>query len=53
MSKKTNKQLAKEIIKREVSSLNRTLSKIDSDFDKACDLIALYSGKVITIGLGK
>lgn len=53
MSKKTNKQLAKEIIRREVSSLNRTLSKIDSDFETACDLIALYSGKVITIGLGK
>ena len=53
MSKKTNKQLAKEIIKREVSSLTRTLSKIDSDFDTACDLISMYSGKVITIGLGK
>ena len=53
MSKKTNKQLAKEIIRREVSSLNRTLNKINSDFDIACDLIALYSGKVITIGLGK
>ena len=53
MIKKTNKQLAKEIIKREVSSLTRTLSKIDSDFDTACDLISMYSGKVITIGLGK
>ena len=53
MSKKTNKQLAKEIIKREISSLTRTLSKIDSEFDKACDLINQYSGKVTTIGLGK
>ena len=42
MIKKTNKQLAKEIIKREVSSLTRTLSKIDSDFDTACDLISMY-----------
>ena len=40
MSKKTNKQLAKEIIQREVKSLTRTLDKINSDFDRACDLIA-------------
>jgi hypothetical protein len=33
MSKKTNKQLAKEIIQREVKSLTRTLDKINSDFD--------------------
>ena len=52
MSKKTNKQLAKEIIKREISSLTRTLNKIDSSFDEACDLIALCPVKVITIGLG-
>jgi arabinose-5-phosphate isomerase len=53
MNNKTNKQLAKGIIKKEISSLTRTLNKIGSDFDKACDLLATHSGKIITIGLGK
>ncbi len=53
MKNKTNKQLAKEIIKKEITSLTRTLNKIDSNFDRACDLMSSYSGKIITIGLGK
>lgn len=53
MKNKTNKQLAKEIIKKEITSLTRTLNKIDSSFDRACDLMSSYSGKIITIGLGK
>ncbi len=53
MKKKTNISLAKEIIKREIIALNRTLNKIDSNFDKACEILSNVSGKVITIGLGK
>jgi arabinose-5-phosphate isomerase len=53
MKKKTNISLATEIIKSEIAALSRTLKKIDSSFDKACDLINKNLGKIITIGLGK
>ena len=53
MKKKSNILLAKEIIKREILSLNRTLKRIDSNFDKACKILGNVKGKVITIGLGK
>ena len=53
MKKKSNILLAKEIIKKEIVALNRTLSRIDSNFDKACKVLNNVTGKVITIGLGK
>ena len=53
MKKKSNISLAKEIIKREIVALNRTLIRIDSNFDKACEVLSNVNGKVITIGLGK
>tara|TARA_B100000965_G_scaffold397841_1_gene414995 strand:+ start:1156 stop:2118 length:963 start_codon:yes stop_codon:yes gene_type:complete len=53
MKKKSNISLAKEIIKREIVALNRTLKRIDSNFDKACKVLSNVNGKVITIGLGK
>ena len=53
MKNKTNISSATEIIKSEIAALNRTLKKIDSSFDKACELINKNLGKIITIGLGK
>tara|TARA_Y100000768_G_C23986867_1_gene689437 strand:- start:3936 stop:4898 length:963 start_codon:yes stop_codon:yes gene_type:complete len=53
MKKKSNIYIAKEIIKREIVALNRTLNKIDSNFDAACKTLSNVSGKVVTIGLGK
>ena len=53
MKKKSNIFLAKEIIKKEIVALNRTLSRLDSNFDKACKVLNNVTGKVITIGLGK
>ena len=53
MKNKSNISLASEIIKSEITALNRTLKKIDSSFDKACHLINKNLGKIITIGLGK
>ena len=53
MKNKTNISSATEIIKSEITALNRTLKKIDSSFDKACELINKNLGKIITIGLGK
>ncbi len=53
MKNKTNISFATEIIKSEIASLSRTLKKIDSSFDKACELINKSLGKTITIGLGK
>ncbi len=53
MKKKSNISLAKEIIKKEIVALNRTLKKIDHSFEEACDVLINITGKVITIGLGK
>jgi arabinose-5-phosphate isomerase len=53
MRNKSNIGLAKEIIKIEITALTRTLKRLDSSFDKACELIENNSGKVVTIGLGK
>ena len=53
MRNKSNISLAREIIKTEITALTRTLKRIDSSFDKACELIEKTSGKVVTIGLGK
>ena len=53
MRNKSNISLATEIIKTEITALTRTLKRIDSSFDKACELIGKTSGKVVTIGLGK
>ena len=53
MRKKSNISLATEIIKTEITALTRTLKRIDSSFDRACELIEKNSGKVVTIGLGK
>ena len=53
MRNKSNISLAAEIIKTEIAALTRTLKRIDSSFDRACELIEKNSGKVVTIGLGK
>ena len=53
MNKKSNKQLAKEIINREISALKRTAKLLDNKFDKACAAIISNKGKVITLGVGK
>ena len=53
MNKKSNKQLAKEIINREIAALKRTTKLLDNKFDKACESIISNKGKVITLGVGK
>ena len=49
MKKKSNISFAKEIIKREISALNRTVNKIDSRFDDACKVLSNITGKVVTM----
>ena len=39
MKNKSNISLATEIIKTEITALTRTMKRIDSRFDKACELI--------------
>ena len=53
MNKKSNKQLAREIINREITALRRTAELLDNKFDKACKAIMSNKGKVITLGIGK
>ena len=53
MNKKSNKQLAREIINREITALRRTAELLDNKFDKACKAIMSNKGKVITLGVGK
>ena len=53
MKKKSNKQLAKEILNREIVALKRTTKLLDSKFEKACGAIISNNGKVITLGIGK
>ena len=53
MSKKSNKQLAKEILNSEIAALKRTSKLLDSTFERACEAILSNKGKVITLGVGK
>lgn len=53
MNKKSNKQLAREILNREIAALKRMTKLLDDNFEKACDTILSNKGKVITLGLGK
>ncbi len=53
MKKKSNKQLAKEILNREIAALRRTTKLLDNKFERACDAIISNKGKVITLGIGK
>ena len=53
MKKKSNKQLAKEILNREIAALKRTTKLLDIKFEKACNAIISNKGKVITLGIGK
>ena len=53
MKKKSNKQLAKEILNREIVALKRTTKLLDIKFEKACSAIISNKGKVITLGIGK
>tara|TARA_Y100000389_G_scaffold118957_1_gene116124 strand:+ start:4860 stop:5822 length:963 start_codon:yes stop_codon:yes gene_type:complete len=53
MKNKSSISLATQIIKSEITALTRTLKRIDSSFEKACQLINKSTGKIITIGLGK
>ena len=53
MKKKSNKQLAKEILNREIAALKRTTKLLDNKFEKACGAIISNKGKVITLGIGK
>ena len=53
MNKKSNKQLAREILNREIAALKRTRELLDNKFEKACEAILSNKGKVITLGVGK
>ncbi len=53
MNKKSNRQLAKEILNREIAALKRTTKLLDSNFERACEVILANKGKVITLGVGK
>ena len=53
MNKKSNKQLAKEILNREIAALRRTTKLLDNKFERACNAIISNKGKVITLGIGK
>ncbi len=53
MNKKSNTQLAKDILNREIAALKRTAKLLDSNFERACEAILLNKGKVITLGVGK
>lgn len=53
MKKLNKRSIGKNVIKSEISALNLTQSRLDSSFEKACDVILKCTGKVITIGLGK
>ena len=53
MKKKSNKQLAREILNREIAALKRTTKLLDSKFERACEAIVSNKGKVITLGIGK
>tara|TARA_B100000035_G_scaffold278146_1_gene256890 strand:- start:10047 stop:11009 length:963 start_codon:yes stop_codon:yes gene_type:complete len=53
MRKKSNKQLAQEVINKEIAALKRVTKLIDNNFDKACNAILENKGKVITLGIGK
>ena len=44
---------AKEIIRLEADELNRHASMLGSEFEKACEIIANCSGKLIVTGVGK
>ena len=53
MNKKSNRQLAKEILNREIAALKRITRLLDSNFERACEAILANKGKVITLGVGK
>jgi len=53
MKKLNKRSIGKKVIKSEISALNLTQSRLNSNFEKACDAILKCTGKVITIGLGK
>ena len=53
MKKKSNKQLAREILNREIAALKRTTKLLDDKFERACEAIVSNKGKVITLGIGK
>ena len=53
MSKKSNKELAKDILNSEIAALKRTSKLLDSKFERACEAILSNKGKVITLGVGK
>ena len=53
MKKKSNKQLAREILNREIAALKRTTKLLDNKFERACEAIVSNKGKVITLGIGK
>ena len=53
MKKKSNKQLAREILNREIAALKRTTKLLDNKFERACEAIVSNKRKVITLGIGK
>ncbi len=44
---------AREVIRIERDALTRLLSRLDSNFDKACDLILKSKGRLVVTGMGK
>ncbi len=46
-------RIAKEVIRVEREALSHLLTKIDRNFEKACDLILKSGGRVVVTGMGK
>ena len=49
----TYSQRAKQIFEDEIEELHKLGSSIDSNFDKAIELINACQGKVVVMGIGK
>ncbi|MGQ0667029.1 MAG: SIS domain-containing protein, partial [Nitrospiraceae bacterium] len=44
---------AKEVVRTERDALTRLLSRIDKNFNKACDIILKSKGRLVITGMGK
>lgn len=54
MSKKIDYlQSARRTLRMEIESLQALAGHLDSEFEKACELILAYSGRVVVTGMGK
>src|SRR3990167_9450550 len=50
---KEDRELAKKILRVESQTINRLISRLDSNFEKALDLMERCSGRVVVTGMGK